>query len=130
MQTRASTSTSDQGVPLNAGAVGKLWRRMAMLYGHKWTSSYGAKDDGTWAHVLAGLNKDELAVGFRVCAERAAQQVREQREVWPPSAFEFKAMSKPPVIRPEHRIVHPQLPAPRNPEKAREAVAKMREALK
>lgn len=102
--------------------IERIWERMTAMYGHRWVSAHGERDDGTWSAGLGDVTGDEIAHGLSACLSR--------EDPWPPSLPEFRAMCKPPVIRPEHRIVQPQLPPPRNPEKASEAVARMREALK
>ncbi len=44
----------------------QLWVKMTELYGHRWTSSFGvsADPDHSWATVLGGLNKRQLANGL------------------------------------------------------------------
>lgn len=58
-----------------------------MIYGHKWTSSYGDRDDGTWLDGLAGLAPDDIAAGLRRCVASG--------EAWPPSLPEFRAACGP-----------------------------------
>lgn len=63
---------------------------MTKLYGHKWSSSYGDKDDGNlWLATLGDLSPKDLMVGLRRCANSG--------EAWPPSAPEFKAMCLPDI---------------------------------
>lgn len=63
---------------------------MTKLYGHKWASSYGDKDDGNlWLATLGDLSAQELMIGLRKCANSG--------EAWPPSAPEFKAMCLPDI---------------------------------
>lgn len=82
-----------QSKPLSTGNlppdddIEDLWERMAKIYGHKWTSSYGDADDGTWRAGLRGLTRKHIAHGLTKCVRGA--------EVWPPSLPEFIAMCKP-----------------------------------
>lgn len=55
-----------------------------MLYGHKWTSAYGTKDDGTWFAVLAGITPEQIGAGLKHCVSAG--------EEWPPSAPMFRQM--------------------------------------
>lgn len=54
---------------------------MTRLYGHRWVSSYGESDDGTWARVLRGVTAEQLAAAVDV--------VHEHHPEWPPTAGEF-----------------------------------------
>lgn len=61
---------------------------MAKMYGHKWVSTYGEKDDGNiWLATLGELTPDQLMLGLKRCANSG--------NAWPPSAPEFKSMCKP-----------------------------------
>lgn len=62
--------------------IKQLWERMAMLYGHRWTSAYGVKDDGTWLTVLGDLTPEQLGTGLRAAVAAG--------EEWPPSAPAFR----------------------------------------
>jgi hypothetical protein len=62
----------------------ELWRRMARMYGHKWVSSYGDRDDGTWRAGLRGLAREQIVRGLRRCADSG--------DPWPPSLPEFRAL--------------------------------------
>jgi len=57
---------------------------MAKIYGHKWTSSYGKVDDGTWAKGLAGVTLQQLADGLEACVINNFD--------WPPSLPEFRGL--------------------------------------
>jgi hypothetical protein len=62
---------------------------MAEIYGHRWTSSYGADPNpdgaaGTWAKGLAGVTAAQIADGLRACLTSA--------DPWPPTLPEFRAM--------------------------------------
>lgn len=64
----------------------RLWMKMAEMYGHRWTSSFGEKADpaGAWASSLKGLNGQQLAHGLNAVAHKGDE--------WPPSAPAFRAM--------------------------------------
>lgn len=68
--------------------IGALWVAMADVYGHRWTSAYGAdpaKGAGsTWAKGLAGLAWPDMARGLDACMAGA--------DPWPPTLPEFRAM--------------------------------------
>ncbi len=57
---------------------------MGMLYGHKWASSFGTGDDGTWLRVLEGITGQQIADGLERCLSRA--------DNWPPDAIEFRKL--------------------------------------
>ena len=73
-----------------------LWERFGHLYGHKFTSTYGASplnENGqltdvvrTWATGLAGVTGEQVADGLRACVASG--------EAWPPSLPEFTAMCR------------------------------------
>ncbi|MGP3789789.1 hypothetical protein [Pseudomonas sp. B392_1p] len=64
----------------------RLWMKMAEMYGHRWTSSFGEKADpaGAWSSSLKGLNGQQLAHGLNAVAHKGDE--------WPPSAPAFRAM--------------------------------------
>jgi hypothetical protein len=91
--TERTESTSDQPSPetlsvLTDKHMYQLWARMGRIYGHKWVSSYGEKDDGTWKRGLMDLTPMQLAHGLGKCVTRTDS-------VWPPSLPEFRAMCLP-----------------------------------
>lgn len=64
----------------------QLWLRMAEIYGHRWSSSYGDDPAGsaaqTWAKGMAGLTPQQVADGIGssiACADP-----------WPPTLPEFR----------------------------------------
>ena len=61
-----------------------LWLRMAKIYGHKWTSSYGESDDGTWLSALRCVTTEKVKHGLELCLAR--------NDPWPPSLPEFIQM--------------------------------------
>lgn len=73
--------------PQSTNTMGRLWVRMVKIYGHRWTSSFGESDDGTWAHGLRGLTAEQIALGLSRCVERG--------EAWPPTLPEFRALCTP-----------------------------------
>lgn len=66
----------------------KLWLKMAEMYGHRWTSSFGelADPNHSWATVLAGLDRFQLAAGMSALVERG------QEFDWPPPANVFRSL--------------------------------------
>ncbi|MFY1029128.1 hypothetical protein [Pseudomonas asiatica] len=84
----------------------KLWVKMTELYGHRWTSSFGvsADPDHSWATVLGGLNKDQLAQGLNALVSRGDEFD------WPPPAHVFRKLclevpGLPPVDRAWHEAL-------------------------
>ena len=65
-----------------------LWRRMTRIYGHRWTSSYGETDDGTWHKALRGLTPAQVGRGLSRCATH-------RPDGWPPTLPEFRALCTP-----------------------------------
>lgn len=63
-----------------------LWTKMAELYGHRWTASFGMtpSSDHAWASALAGLTGEQIACGLVALSERG--------DDWPPSAPEFRKL--------------------------------------
>lgn len=91
-----------------------------MIYGHKWVSSYGIEDDGTWAGALGRLTGVEIKRGLSACLTRA--------EPWPPTLVEFLHLCRPP--QPYYGPVYRSLPGPPcDPEIARAYLAQMRAQL-
>ncbi len=71
---------------LNRNIITDLWELMARLYGHKWTSSYGAQIDpgNIWAASLKGLTQEQIRAGFAFLVQQGYE--------WPPSAPEFRKL--------------------------------------
>jgi hypothetical protein len=65
---------------------------MAMIYGHKWTSSYGEKDDGTWLKGLYDITPEQVGVGLEKC--------RTSDDEWPPTLPIFRYRCLPPKKEP------------------------------
>lgn len=74
--------------------IGRLWERMAKIYGHRWVSSYGELDDGSWLSGLADVTPEQIGVGL--------EKLRISASAWPPSLPEFRAMCLPPIVPPYH----------------------------
>lgn len=55
-----------------------------MVYGHKWVSSFGTSDDGTWLKGLCDIAPEKIGIGLEKC--------RTSGEAWPPTLPEFRAM--------------------------------------
>lgn len=106
--------------------IDRLWLRMAKMYGHRWVSSYGETDDGTWRTGLHGLTPIQIGTGITKCLER---RPRDGSEDWPPTLNEFRAMCLPEVINPIHRD-YVALPKPViDPQVIADSIAKMRAFL-
>ena len=82
---------------------------MAAMYGHRWTSSYGVEDDGTWRKGLAGLSPQQIGAGIVKCLERKPKLGEED---WPPTLTEFRAMCLPERQQVFNRALPPP---PQNP---------------
>lgn len=72
--------TSTEG--LTGKHISLLWERMAMIYGHRWVSSYGERDDGTWLKGLHDVTPDQVGVGLEKC--------RTSGDEWPPTLPIFR----------------------------------------
>jgi hypothetical protein len=57
---------------------------MAMIYGHRWVSSFGERDDGTWRDGLSGVSPQQIAHALGRCVT--------SKEPWPPSLPAFRAL--------------------------------------
>jgi len=65
--------------------MARLWVLMTEMYGHKWASTYGQSDSGTWGKVLGDVTGKQIANGMQALARRTGDQA-----AWPPSAPEFR----------------------------------------
>lgn len=102
----------------------RLWKRMTEIYGHRWLSSYGLTPNDSWRRGLAGITGQQIANGL--------SRMLEQGSDWPPTLPQFRALCvKDPdaPLAPYHRPAPKLLGAPRNPEKARAALAECRRIL-
>ncbi|MHB1752184.1 MAG: replication protein P [Acidiferrobacter sp.] len=80
------TSTSQN--LLTERHMADLWRRMTRIYGHRWTSAFGATDDSTWLRGLRGLTPAQVGHGLSRCATH-------REGGWPPTLPEFRALCTP-----------------------------------
>ena len=113
----ASTSQST----CDAETIRILWEKMAAIYGHKWVSSFGESDDGTWLRVMTGITREQIAAGLRACLTR--------EDVWPPGAAEFRRLCLPPRRDPIHREYKSLPKPPPNPALVEQSLTAMRSAL-
>lgn len=83
---RAETSSTPRLQSQNS--MDQLWRHMAQICGHKWTSAYTANPTGSAAATLSkglsGLSGRQLADGLAACIATA--------EPWPPTLPQFRMM--------------------------------------
>lgn len=84
-------TTTTRALLLPDKLLDRVLLRMAMRYGHRWTSQYQSADPAVmalvyaeWGETLAMLTPQQIAHGFRVDAARGA--------TWPPGSTEFAAM--------------------------------------
>ena len=82
------TPTSSSQNLLKERHIANLWQRMVKIYGHRWTSSYGETDDGTWLKALQALTPAQVGWGLSRCATHRA-------DGWPPTLPEFRALCTP-----------------------------------
>jgi len=73
---------------LEQGLLDKLWIKMTEMYGHRWTANFGvlADPDHSWASVLKGLTKEQLANGLNALVDKP------EEFDWPPPANVFRSM--------------------------------------
>ncbi len=97
---------SEKPEKLPQKGMDKLWVKMTEIYGHRWTSSFGvsADPDHSWATVLGGLNKDQLAQGLNALVSRGDEFD------WPPPAHVFRKLclevpGLPPIDRAWHEAL-------------------------
>ena len=78
------------------------------MYGHKWVSSMGAEDNGTWLAVLRDFTEDEIRNGLKACAYQSS--ARDGIDGWPPTLPQFVSMCKPKTYA-AHKNFRLSLPA-------------------
>lgn len=93
-ESSAPTSSDDKSAPnqLTERHIELLWERMAKIYGHRWVSSYGETDDGTWLSGLFDVTPDQVRAGL--------EKLRVSAQGWPPTLPEFRRMCLPPKLPP------------------------------
>lgn len=73
---------------LSESLLDNFWLRMAGMFGHTWTSQYGAAPQGiggdTWAAALSGVSGEQIAAGLKATLLLASD--------FPPSAPRFRAL--------------------------------------
>lgn len=78
-QTNSEPVTTDEQIV-------EVWKRMASVYGHKWTNQYGLKVDPTWRRAMQSLPIERLKMALARCTQR--------KDGWPPSLTEFVALAE------------------------------------
>lgn len=107
-----------------------FWERMTMCFGHKWTSSYGEKDDGTWFTGLSDLTVDEIKHGIGKCRSFM------ENDGWPPTLGQFRELARPTIATLHARCRTENsrfaaLPKPwANPELAAREIGNMKKIVK
>ena len=89
-----------------------FWERMAMIYGHKWTSNYGPMDDGTWAKGLSDMTTAQIAQGLEKC--------RISDDEWPPTLPIFRMRCLPQKVAASFHRPAQKLPRPESKAETRE----------
>jgi len=100
--------------------IDTFWLKMIHMYGHKWTSSYGEADDGTWFSGLRDLTTEQIQHGMRECLKR--------EDAWPPTLPEFRQLANPNT--PAYHLPFPKMPKPIvNMEIAEREMSKMKKIV-
>lgn len=113
-------------VMLSDKQMGQVWERMAMMYGHRWSSNYGTEDDGTWRKGLAGLAPEQIGAGLVKCLVRKAAPGEED---WPPTLNEFRSMCMPERVPAIHRDYIALPKPPLDKDMVEKSLATIKEAL-
>lgn len=69
---------------ISANDIDEVYRRLTRLYGHKFTSGFGERDDGTWLMALSGLTQRDLSRGLTALLHRVDE--------WPPTVPKFRQL--------------------------------------
>lgn len=118
---QTSSQSRENAKTLTERHIQQLWLKMTEIYGHKWTSSFGEKDQGTWLRGLQGLAPDQLAAGL-------GEALRSE-DPWPPTLPQFYGMCKP--RKPSyHRPFKRLPPSKKNVKVALDALQKMKDMAK
>lgn len=130
-QTNAANASGESRKPQNSSSaltdahIDRLWLRMAKIYGHRWVSSFGESDDGTWLAGLYGITPAQIGAGLTACLKR---KPRDGSEDWPPTLSEFRAMCAPRILKIHQDYI--ALPKPQtDPDVVEKSIAKMKAAL-
>lgn len=62
---------------------------MAEVYGHRWTSSFGAEPNQAWIDALADMTTDDIRTGLVNLKSFASD------DGWPPNALQFRELCRP-----------------------------------
>lgn len=111
---------------INASHIDRLWMRMTNIFGHKWTSSFGAEPSETWLAGLIDMSEDEVRTGLLACLNWP--------EEWPPTLPQFRALCRP-RREAAHQVHVRELPPPpevreQRKASAAEALAGLREGMR
>jgi hypothetical protein len=123
-----SAERVESNVEITQRHIDLLWERMTMIYGHRWTSSYGDRDDGTWCVGLSDLTVDQVKRGITKCRDRIPENGKED---WPPTLPEFRSLCILKHAAPYHRL-SPRIPPPEpvNRKVVDKEIQKMRDVLR
>lgn len=80
---------ASQSQSIEIALLNRLWERMAEIYGHRWTSSFGDKPNKSWAVAIEGLTPEEVLSGINRCIAMPSE--------WPPTASIFRNYCRPVV---------------------------------
>lgn len=81
----------------------RLWQRMAEVFGHRWTTSFGKEPNDSWRDGLADMTEDDIRFGLMAIKQGWKSE-------WPPNMLQFRALCRP-TIDEAHKI-HRRLPEP------------------
>ena len=79
----------NQELKILTSHISLLWVRLTEIYGHKFISSHGEADSGTWLKGLSDKEPEDIARGLAACLQR--------EDAWPPSLPEFRELCKKPI---------------------------------
>ncbi|MFT0137374.1 hypothetical protein ACEK07_04930 [Alcanivoracaceae bacterium MT1] len=84
--TRSRSTTAEPERRSTHDEIVQVWQRLASMYGHKWTSTYGLVVAPLWEKALQLLPVERLKVALGQCIARP--------DAWPPSLPEFVALAR------------------------------------
>lgn len=124
VQAAAESMSSTSGTGIGRSHIDRIWERMSQIFGHKWSSSFGAEPSETWLAGLIDMTEEEIRTGLVACLNWA--------EEWPPTLPQFRSLCRP--RREEAHKVFIALPdSPENRERrlqaGKSAIASIRESL-
>ena len=109
------------GKDLHTRRMLALWVRMAEIFGHRWTSSFGESPSKAWTDALRQMPNDDMA--------RGVTYLTNGDSVWPPTLPEFKAVCRPPNVPAAHKSFPSYKPHERNKDLAMKSLAECRRIL-